>query len=247
MSDSILVTENLTKTYGNKRVVKDLSFSVKAGEIFGFLGHNGAGKTTTIAMLTTLISPSGGSAWVGGKNIHSESIGVRTLIGYLPEQVALYGEMSVQENLLYFGRLSGIKNPEQRIDEVLEILSFEKWRHTKAGYLSKGMRQRVGIAQAILHEPPILFLDEPVSGLDPQGTRDMRNILLLMNRKYGTTIFMNTHMLSEVTRICTSIGIIRQGEMVYSGRLDELLKRFSHERSLEEIYISLIGKAEENE
>ena len=122
---------------------------------------------------------------------------------------------------------------------MLNLLNFSQWKNKKVGQLSKGMRQRVGIAQAILHQPQILFLDEPASGLDPQGTIEIRELLIMLNQRYGTTIFMNTHLLSEVTKICTSIGILKQGNLLLSGSIDSIQKKFPQEKSLEEIYMKL--------
>lgn len=237
--DEMLVTRHLTKKYGEFTAVNDLNLTVKEGAIFGFLGHNGAGKTTTISMLTTLILPSEGSASIGGMDVIKDNLEVRQMLGYLPENVMLYGELTAYENLKYFGELSGVKNINRRIDEVLELLQFTKWKNNKIKTFSKGMRQRIGIAQALLHNPKILFLDEPTSGLDPQGTKDMRDLLLDLNKNWGTTIFMNTHLLSEVTKICTDIGIISRGKLLISDSLNNIEKQFAGEKSLEEIYFKI--------
>lgn len=237
----MLVTNNLTKKYGDFTAVDKLSLSVQKGEIFGFLGHNGAGKTTTISMLTTLILPSEGEASIAGYDVIKENIKVRQMLGYLPENVMLYSELSAYENLKYFGQLSGVQNINTRIDEILELLQFTKWKNKKIRTFSKGMKQRIGIAQALLHKPKILFLDEPTSGLDPQGTKEMRDLLLALNRDWGTTIFMNTHLLSEVTKICTSIGIISHGKLLLSDSLGNVEKMFAGEKSLEEIYFKIEG------
>lgn len=235
----MLITKHLKKKYGDFTAVEDLNLTVKAGAIFGFLGHNGAGKTTTISMLTTLILPTEGSATIAGLDVVKDNLEVRRLLGYLPESVMLYGDLTAYENLKYFGRLSGVPDIENRIDETLELLQFTKWKNNKLRTYSKGMRQRIGIAQALLHKPKILFLDEPTSGLDPQGTKDMRDLLLTMNRKWGTTIFMNTHLLSEVTKICTDIGIISRGRLLLSDSLENIEKQFAGEKSLEEIYFKI--------
>ena len=235
----MLATRHLTKKYGEFTAVNDLNLTVREGAIFGFLGHNGAGKTTTISMLTTLILPSEGSASIGGLDVVKDNHEVRRMLGYLPENVMLYGELTAYENLKYFGELSGVKNIDKRIDEVLELLQFITWKKNKINTFSKGMRQRIGIAQALLHNPKILFLDEPTSGLDPQGTKDMRDLLLTLNKNWGTTIFMNTHLLSEVTKICTNIGIISHGRLLLSDSLVNIEKQFSGEKSLEEIYFKI--------
>jgi ABC-2 type transport system ATP-binding protein len=237
----MLIAENLTKKYKDYTAVDHLDLSVRDGGIFGFLGHNGAGKTTTLSMFTTLLQPTSGHAEIGGLDVVKDNLKVRSLLGYLPESVTLYGELTARENLRFFGKLSGTPDVEKRIDEVLSMLNFTDWTDKKIKTFSKGMRQRIGIAQALLHKPKILFLDEPTSGLDPQGTMDIRNILLKINTEWGTTIFMNTHLLSEVTKICTDIGIISHGKLLISDSLSNLEQRFSDCKSVEEIYFRIEG------
>ncbi len=246
MSNTLLSVRNLTKRFGTRTVVDRLSFDVQDGEVFGFLGHNGAGKTTTISMLTSLLQPTSGNIRIDGKEMVTHSLQIREIIGYLPENIRLYQDLTVDENLQFLGHLAGLKAPGERIDEVLDELRFTEWKHTRIGYLSKGMRQKVGIAQAILHNPRLLFLDEPVSGLDPQGTKEIRELLLYMNRKYGTTIFMNTHMLSEVTQVCTHIGIIRSGRMLYCGNLQDITSAFPSGTTLEDIYLQITNGDQRN-
>jgi len=237
----MLVTKELTKKYQDFTAVDKLNLTVKDGAIFGFLGHNGAGKTTSLSMLTTLILPTSGSATIDGFDVVKDNLQVRNLLGYLPENVMLYGDLTARENLQFFGKLSKVKDVNKNIDEVLNMLNFTEWTDKKVKTFSKGMRQRIGIAQAILHKPKILFLDEPTSGLDPQGTKDIRNILLKINAEWGTTIFMNTHLLSEVTKICTDIGIISHGNLLVSESLSNLKENFKDAKSLEEIYFSIEG------
>ncbi len=237
----MLVTKDLTKKYQDFTAVDKLNLTVKDGAIFGFLGHNGAGKTTSLSMLTTLILPTSGSATIDGFDVVKDNLQVRNLLGYLPENVMLYGDLTARENLQFFGKLSKVKDVNKNIDEVLNMLNFTEWTDKKVKTFSKGMRQRIGIAQAILHKPKILFLDEPTSGLDPQGTKDIRNILLKINAEWGTTIFMNTHLLSEVTKICTDIGIISHGKLLVSESLSNLKENFKDAKSLEEIYFSIEG------
>jgi len=237
----MLITKNLGKKYGDFLAVDDLNLEVKDGSIFGFLGHNGAGKTTTISMLTTLILPTSGSATIDGYDIVKDNLKVRKLIGYLPENVSLYGDLTAVENLRFFGRLSGIRDIDSNIEDTLKLLEFSEWKNCKVKTYSKGMRQRIGIAQAILHNPKILFLDEPTSGLDPQGTKELRDILLMLNKERGTTIFMNTHLLSEVTKLCTDIGIISKGRLLLADSIKNIEKKFPEERSLEEIYFKIEG------
>ncbi|MHB1010980.1 MAG: ABC transporter ATP-binding protein, partial [Propionibacteriaceae bacterium] len=197
MTDAAIHTQGLSKSYGDKPALRHLDLTVATGEIFGLLGHNGAGKTTTVNLLTTLLEPTGGALRIGGLDGARDPNGVRRLIGYLPENVQFYDNLTTVENLRYFARLSGLRRPDGRIREVLEYLDFTGHDHERVGTFSKGMRQRVGIAQAIVHSPQILFLDEPTSGLDPQGVRNLREIIVGLNRDLGMTIFMNTHLLAE--------------------------------------------------
>ena len=238
-SKFIIETKNLTKKYGNFIAVDNLNLKIKQGEIFGFLGHNGAGKTTTINMFTTLLSPTSGTATIGGFDIINNSIDVRKIIGYLPENVQLYETLTAYENLEYFANLSGIKNPNEKIIEVLKFLDAISYKDKKIGECSKGMRQKIGIAQAIIHNPLILFLDEPTSGLDPLGVKQLREILLRLNKEKGITIFLNTHLLSEVTQICSSIGVLNHGKLIYQDSLSNTLKKFKDEESLEKIYLAI--------
>ena len=237
----MIVTEKLTKKYGDFNAVENLNLTVKEGAIFGFLGHNGAGKTTTLSMLTTLLLPTGGKASIAGLDVVKDNLKLRGLLGYLPESVMLYGELTATENLRFFGKLSGVEKVDARIDEVLGLLQFTEWKDKKVKTFSKGMRQRIGIAQALLHKPKILFLDEPTSGLDPQGTKDMRDLLLKLNTELGTTIFMNTHLLSEVTKVCTDIGIISRGRLLLADSISNIERRFPEAKSLEEIYFNIEG------
>lgn len=239
MTEFAIRTVDLTKSYGARTALDDLSLGVARGEVFGLLGHNGAGKTTTVNLLTTLLVPTAGDAQIAGHSITRHPDAVRRAIGYLPENVRFYDNLTVQENLRFFGRLSGLRRPDARIAEVLELVEFTGHDHEKVGTFSKGMRQRVGIAQAILHSPDVLFLDEPTSGLDPTGVRSLRELIVRLNAELGMTVFMNTHLLSEVTKTCTSIGVLRHGRLVHHDSLARTLELFSDEASLEEIYFRL--------
>lgn len=235
----IIEIEGLTHAYGDTTILHDLNLAIPEGEIFGFLGHNGAGKTTTISILTTLLRQTSGTVRIAGHDTLKESRAVRSTIGYLPENVTFYNDLTAYENLAYFARLSGISNVDERIDDVLGFLDFRGIEHQRLKTFSKGMRQRIGIAQAILHEPRVLFLDEPTSGLDPMGIRNLRDIILRLNREKGMTIFMNTHLLSEVAKTCTSIGVLNKGRLIYRESLEETLRQFPDEVSLEEIYVQM--------
>lgn len=242
MTDIAIQTKTITKAYGAKQAVKQLDMTVNNGEIFGLLGHNGAGKTTIVTILTTLLEPTSGSARVAGYDITKNANEVRQAIGYLPENVQFYDNLTLLENLQFFARLSGIARPDKRIHKVLEFLDFTGHESERLATFSKGMRQRVGIAQAILHEPKVLFLDEPTSGLDPQGVKNLRDIIVKLNHELGMTIFMNTHLLSEVTKTCTSIGVLRNGELIYQDSLAHTLKSFPDQASLEDIYLQIEAK-----
>jgi ABC-2 type transport system ATP-binding protein len=231
--------QGLTHAYGDTTVLYDLNLSIPEGEIFGFLGHNGAGKTTTISILTTLLRQTAGKVHIAGLDTLTQSKDVRNCIGYLPENVAFYNDLTAYENLAYFGRLSGIANVREKINEVLGFLDFRGIEDRRLKTFSKGMRQRIGIAQAILHEPKVLFLDEPTSGLDPMGIKKLRDIILRLNREKGITIFMNTHLLSEVAKTCTSIGVLNKGRLVYRDSLENTLRQFPDEVSLEAIYLRM--------
>jgi ABC-2 type transport system ATP-binding protein len=177
---------------------------------------------------------------VAGCDVIKDSIGVRRQIGYLPESVQLYDGLTANENLEYFAKLSGIHKPHSRIAEVLDFLHVS-YGNKKVSALSKGMRQRIGIAQAIVHKPRILFLDEPTAGLDPFGVKELRDIILSLNREFGMTIFMNTHLLSEVMQTCSRIGVLSHGTLIYTDSLVNTLKRFPGEESLEQIYLKIEG------
>jgi ABC-2 type transport system ATP-binding protein len=239
MSTTAIQTVNLSKSYRDNLALDELNLTVMEGEIFGLLGHNGAGKTTAVNILTTLLSPSKGTAKIFGNDIIRDARAVQRTIGYLPENVQFYDNLTLYENLEYFGRLSGLENPKKRIAEVLELLDFTGHDNQRLATFSKGMRQRVGIAQAILHEPKLLFLDEPTSGLDPQGVKGLRDLILRLNKLLDITIFMNTHLLSEVTQTCTSIGILRSGQLIYQNTLADTIKAFPGKASLEDIYFQI--------
>ncbi len=242
MTQPVISTHSLTKKYKEFKALDNLDLTVHNGEIFGFLGHNGAGKTTTVSILTTLLLPTSGYASVCGFDIIKQSIEVKKRIGYLPENVKFYDSLTAYENLEYLAKLSGIKEPKAKIAEVLEFLEFSGIENKKLGEFSKGMKQRIGIAQAILHDPQVLFLDEPASGLDPMGIKKLRETIIALNEKKGMTIFMNTHLLSEVAKTCTTIGVLNHGNLIYKDSLENTLKRFHDDTSLEEIYFSMEEK-----
>lgn len=242
MTTPAIQTQDLTRKYDALTAVDKLSLSIDSGEIFAFLGHNGAGKTTTISLLTTLLLPTSGSASVMGYDIVNQNKEVRQKIGYVPENVRLYNDLSVAENLRFFGQLSEVEEVEVRIEAVLNLIGHPEWRDLRVGTFSKGMRQRIGIAQALLNYPSVLFLDEPASGLDPEGQRAIGDLIVHLNHEFGITIFMNTHQLSEAAKLCTSIGIMNHGHLVMADSLQNVMERFPDTSSLEEVYLSIERK-----
>jgi ABC-2 type transport system ATP-binding protein len=239
MPDPIIRLDHLTRCYGDVAVVDALTFEIKAGEVFGFLGHNGAGKTTTIQMLTTLAAPSSGTATVAGFDIVSNPLEVRRRIGYVPENVRLYDTLTATENLIFFARLSGVANPAARVVDVLAYLGCSDLGPRRVGTFSKGMRQRIGLAQAILHRPEVLFLDEPTSGLDPMGIKMLRDLIGQLNRDQGMTIFMNTHLISEIAQTCTSIAVLGHGRLIFHDRVEAVTARYGDAAAIEALYLSL--------
>lgn len=215
MDDSLAVEVlNLTKYYGHLLAVDHVNFGVSKGEIFGFLGPNGAGKTTTVRMLTTLLTPSEGTALIDGKDILRDPYGARERAGMLPEEANVYVELSAWDNLMFTGELYGVgRRPrEERAGELLRILGLDERRNSKAREFSKGMRRRLAIAMALVHRPDVLFLDEPSSGLDVQSTILIRALLRQL-RDEGRTIFLTTHQMEEANQLCDRIAIIDQGRI----------------------------------
>ncbi|MBN2603858.1 MAG: ABC transporter ATP-binding protein [Candidatus Thermoplasmatota archaeon] len=213
----VIETRNLTKYYGNILGIEDLNFSVKRGEIFGFLGPNGAGKTTTIRTLLGLLSPTSGEAYIFGKNIKDSIVEIRSLVGYIPGELALYEHLTGRQFLNYFSSLRNTDLP--LLDKLLEIFEIPLDRKIK-GY-SKGMKQKMGIVQAFMDDPEIVILDEPTSGLDPLLQQKFYEFIL-SERKNGRTIFFSSHILSEVDKICDRVAIIRDGKLVALEDVDSL-------------------------
>ncbi len=217
---------NLTKLYGDTRAVNDISFEVNKGEILGFLGPNGAGKTTTMKIITCFMPPTSGMVEVDGLDIFEHSIEVRKKIGYLPESNPLYHDMNVIEFLDFSAKMQGMKKSmiKSRMDEMVEVCGLKSVRHKDIGELSKGYRQRVGLAQALIHDPDVLILDEPTSGLDPNQIVEIRQLIRSIGM--SKTVILSTHILSEVQATCDRVVIINKGNIVADGTLDELQGSF---------------------
>ena len=224
MTEKVIETIMLTKNYGDFTAVNKLNLSIEEGEIFGFLGPNGAGKTTTILMLMGLSVPSSGTATVGGYDIIDSSREVRKVASILPEYSSLYGELTAYQNLDYIGKLNDLEKSqrEKKIDEMLEIVDMTDWSDSKLETFSRGMKQRIGIASALIKEPKVVFLDEPTLGLDPVGTREIRELIIRLNKEQGLTVVMTSHLLNEVQMTCSKVGIINKGELVMTDTIKNL-------------------------
>lgn len=210
--DYAIEVTNLNKYYGDRHALRDLNFNVKRGEILGFLGPNGAGKTTTMRILTGYMPPSSGSARVAGYDVSKNSLDVRAHIGYLPENVPLYLDMTVVDYLAFVARLHHVKNVTAAVERAMDLVNLTDRADNTISKLSKGYRQRVGIAQAIAHEPDVLILDEPTIGLDPRQIIEVRDLIRSLGKEH--TIILSTHILPEVSQTCTRVLIIRDGEIV---------------------------------
>lgn len=220
--ETLIATDGLRKSYGGRVAVEPLTMSVGRGEVFGFLGPNGAGKSTVVKMLVGLVRPSSGAAQLLGRPLGNAE--ARRRIGYLPELFRFHDWLSGAEFLDLHGQLAGMPAGERRrrVPEVLELVGLSGREHERLRGYSKGMQQRVGLGQAILHAPDIVFLDEPTSALDPLGRRDVRDIIRYL-RGQGTTVFLNSHLLTEVESVCDRVAILNRGRLVALGSLDELL------------------------
>jgi ABC-2 type transport system ATP-binding protein len=229
---------NLSKSYGDYKAVTDVSFSAARGEIVGFLGPNGAGKTTTIRMLATYLPPSAGKASIAGYDIVTQADEVRKRIGYLPENPPLYPEMTVREYLKFIAEIKGVRRSvmTERIEQVMEQCFITDVRHKLCQHLSRGYRQRVGLAQAIIHEPDVIILDEPTSGLDPKQIIEIRQLIRSLGEAH--TVLLSTHILPEVSMVCNKVVIINRGRVV----IESMLNQLTREKDLEQIFLESVSR-----
>jgi len=221
-----ITASNLTKVYGTQKAVDDISFEMDTGEVLGFLGPNGAGKSTTMRMLTCYLEPTAGTATLDGYDIHEHPREVRRRIGYLPEDTPLYTDMPLIDYLRLSAELQSVPDAETdaRIQEMMDVCGLGPERHKRIGELSKGFQQRVGLAQALLHDPPVLILDEPTTGLDPNQIAEIRDLITDIGKR--KTVMLSSHILKEVEMTCDRILIIDQGRIVADGPTEELRRQF---------------------
>lgn len=224
MSSPIISLKGLTKHYGSLKAVDDLNLDVQKAEIFGLLGPNGAGKTTSILMMLGLTEPSSGTAYVCGYNATNNPIAVKKKVGYMPDNLGFYDQMSALDNLVYIGRLNGIaeNKVKARAIELLELLGLGDAMHKKTATFSRGMRQRLGLADVLIKEPEVIILDEPTLGIDPAGVRDFLALIKQLSKQQGLTVLLSSHHLHQVQQVCDRVGIFVNGKLLAQGNIDTL-------------------------
>lgn len=232
-SRNVIEIAHLTKQYGAKTAVNDLNLSIKRGEVFGLLGPNGAGKTTTILMLLGLTEPTEGSALIEGMDCTRNPLEVKSITGYLPDNVGFYSEMTGRQNLRFTGRMNGLsgKALEERIAHLLNRVGMEQAADRKAGTYSKGMRQRLGIADVLMKDPEIIIMDEPTLGIDPEGMRELLTLIRELAQEDGRTILISSHQLHQIQQVCDRVGIFVGGQLIASGTLPELEEQIRRDGS----------------
>ena len=250
-----IVCQNLTKRFGDLTAVDNMNLVVQEGELFGFLGPNGAGKTTTIRMITGLIHPTEGTALVGGYDIRTEPLKAKSIFGYIPDNPFLYEKLTGREFLSFMADLYSVtlSDRSRRIDDLLRLFALESKGDEMIQGFSRGMRQKIALAGALIHTPQVIFLDEPTVGLDPQGARTMQDILKELCRR-GTTVFISTHILDIAERMCDRVVIVNKGRLIAQGTMDELRAQVrgkaeadpdeTESKSLEDIFFELTGGTE---
>jgi ABC-2 type transport system ATP-binding protein len=240
----MIKTVNLTKAYGELYAVRDLNLDLERGDVFGFIGPNGSGKTTTMRMLATLLQPTVGEAYVCGHSIYTKPKEIRRVIGYMPDFFGVYDDMKVLEYLEFFAAAYRINGPARRkkCEEVLELVDLTYKREAFVTSLSRGMTQRLGLARVLLHEPQVLLLDEPASGLDPRARIEMRGLLKEL-RKMGKTIMVSSHILPELADICNKIGIIERGVLLVNADVTDVMKQVRQQTVLNIAVSDDMGRA----
>jgi ABC-2 type transport system ATP-binding protein len=244
MSDCVIDTHQLRKQFGNKLAVADLTLTVRRAEVFGFLGPNGAGKSTTIKMLTGLLRPSAGEAAIEGLDLGQRLLDIKRIIGVLPEELPLYERLSGEEYLHFAGRMHGLTREEtrRRATELLEFLSLTEDRSKLIVDYSHGMRKKIALAAALIHNPRVLFLDEPLNGIDPVSGRVVTDLLRRLAQK-GVTLFFTSHVLDVVERLCDEVAVIDHGRIVAQGTLDEIRaqREVGRDATLEDVFLKLVA------
>ncbi|MGB8193659.1 MAG: ABC transporter ATP-binding protein [Chitinophagaceae bacterium] len=220
---TVIRVANLTKQFNQVQAVNDLSFTVNEGEVYGFLGQNGAGKSTTIRMLLTLVEPSGGTIELFGKNLYAHRSEALRQIGAVIEKPDLYKYLTAYENLSVFARLSGLRADRKKLMDQLEMVGLAARAHSKVKTYSQGMKQRLGIAVALVHDPRLIILDEPTNGLDPQGIADIRNLIRHLSRDRGKTVFVSSHLLNEIEQVSDRLLILDKGKKIVEGSIKDLV------------------------
>lgn len=227
MVEPIIQLENISKKYDHHLAVNDLTLSIQKGEIFGLLGPNGAGKSTSILMMLGLSEPTSGMAKVCGVNSTNNPLAVKRRVGYLPDDLGFYEQMTGLENLLFTASLNGIPRPaaEERANDLLQQVGLTEAAHKKAGKYSRGMRQRLGLADVLVKNPEVIILDEPTLGIDPKGVQELLNLIKQLNKKEGITVLLSSHQLHQVQQICDRVGIFVNGQLIAEGDVENLAKQ----------------------
>jgi len=233
-NDFAIQVTNLHKSFGDIKAVQGVSFEVQPGEIFGLLGPNGAGKTTTIAMLATLLRPDDGDAWVMGHSIRRDPLAVKAVLGVVPQEIALYEDLSARENLTFWGKMYGLRGTKlrQRVNEVLELIGLSDRANGRVGTFSGGMKRRVNIGVALLHKPQVIYMDEPTVGIDPQSRRNILDSVVALKNQ-GMTVLYTTHYMEEAQELCDHIAIMDHGRVIACGAHEELVRLVGQQTRLD--------------
>jgi ABC-2 type transport system ATP-binding protein len=242
---TIIHVKNLTKRYGEFVAVDHVSYEILEGEIFGLLGPNGAGKTTTILLLVGLINPTEGTAIISGYDIIKQPLEARSSIGLLPENAGYYDNLTARQNLSYYADLAQVSRDiaRKRIDALLDLVGLNEWKNTRVSAFSRGMRQRLGIAQSLIRDPEILIFDEPTLGIDPEGTRDIRELIRGLSKEQEKTVVLTTHLLHEVNKLCDRVAIMKQGKLIALDTIPNLTRQIKAEEGadFEEVFLRFQG------